>query len=136
MDIEFHYYVVYILARKAGFAKNDSYLIAYSSQYVDDNNYHYYINFEDGGHYINAVSQTMDITKPSAKRQKIYPLFHFLPGDPDRLTAKRKDGKQDPYVVEIEKKDGSTDNVRISPISLFDEANKFIGSISLIEKVD
>jgi len=93
MDIEFHYYITYILARKAGLKKKDSYLIAYSSQYVDDNNFHYYINYEDGGHYLNEVSQTMDITKPSAKRQKIYPLFHFIPGDPDSPTARRKDGK-------------------------------------------
>jgi PAS domain S-box-containing protein len=41
-----------------------------------------------------------------------------------------------PYVVEIERKDGLINNVRISPISLFDENGKFIGSISLFEKLD
>ncbi|MCG3217752.1 MAG: PAS domain S-box protein [Candidatus Heimdallarchaeota archaeon] len=50
--------------------------------------------------------------------------------------AKRKDGKQEPYIVEIVKKDRSTNQVRISPISLFEKAGKFIGSISLIEKLD
>ena len=38
----------------------------------------------------------MDITKPSPKRQKIYPIFHFIPGDPNSPTAKRKDGKKHP----------------------------------------
>ncbi len=97
MDIEFHYHITYILARKAGFKKKDSFLIAYSSQYVDDNNLHYYINFKDGAYFMNEVSQTMDITKPSFKRQKIYPLFHFVPGDPDSPTARRKDKKKHPF---------------------------------------
>jgi hypothetical protein len=37
MDIEFHYHMTYIIARRAGFSPNDSYVIAYSSQYTDDN---------------------------------------------------------------------------------------------------
>jgi hypothetical protein len=80
MDIEFHYHITFILARKSGFSAKDAYVIAYSSQYTDDNTYHYYVNFEDGSFFLNEISQTMDITKPSLKRQKIYPLFHFIPG--------------------------------------------------------
>lgn len=80
MDIEFHYYITFILCRKAGFNADDSFKLAYSSQYTDDNNNHYYVNYPDGGHFINEVSQTMDIRKPSSKREKIYPLFHFVPG--------------------------------------------------------
>lgn len=80
MDIEFHYHITFILARKAGFNANNSYVIAYSSQYTDDNTFHYFINFKDGSPYLNETSQTFDITKPSPKRQKIYPLFHFIPG--------------------------------------------------------
>ena len=79
MDIEFHYYITFILARKSGFKAGDSFIIAYSSQYTDDNNYRYFVNFEDGNHYLNEISQTLDITKPSPTRQKIYPLFHFIP---------------------------------------------------------
>jgi len=79
MDTEFHYHITFILARKAGFSASDSYKIAYSSQYTDDNTYRYFINFEDGTSYLNEISQTFDITKPSPKRQKIYPLFHFIP---------------------------------------------------------
>lgn len=80
MDIEFHYYITFILCRKAGYSKDEAHTIAYSSQYTDDNKHHYYINYPDGGHFLNEISQTMDITKPSLKRQKIYPLFHFVPG--------------------------------------------------------
>lgn len=80
MDIEFHYFITYILSRKAGFDEEDAYKIAYSSQYTDDNEFHYFVNYKDGGHFLNEISQTMDITKPSLKRQKIYPLFHFIPG--------------------------------------------------------
>jgi len=80
MDIEFHYFITYILSRKAGFDEENAYKIAYSSQYTDDNEFHYFVNYEGGGHFINEISQTMDITKPSLKRQKIYPLFHFIPG--------------------------------------------------------
>jgi len=80
MNIEFHYFITFILSRKAGFTPEDAYTIAYSSQYTDDNNFKYYVNFKDGDHYINEISQTLDITKPSETRRKIYPLFHFIPG--------------------------------------------------------
>jgi hypothetical protein len=97
MDIEFHYYITYILARRAEFSQDDSALLAYSSQYTDDNTYHYCINFAKTNPYLNIVSQTMDITKPNAKRKWIYPIFHFFPGDPDSPLAARKDGRTDPF---------------------------------------
>jgi len=34
MDCEFHYYITYIVAQRAGFNPEDSYIIAYSSQQV------------------------------------------------------------------------------------------------------
>jgi hypothetical protein len=97
MDIEFHYYITYILARKADFSQDDSAVLAYSSQYTDDNTYHYCINFAKSNPYLNIVSQTMDITKPNEKRKWIYPVFHFFPGDPHSPTAARKDGRTDPF---------------------------------------
>jgi hypothetical protein len=42
MEKDFHYYATYALANKAGFSNDDSYIIAYASQYVDDNNEHQY----------------------------------------------------------------------------------------------
>ncbi|MFH2055958.1 MAG: DUF6765 family protein [bacterium] len=92
MDIEFHYYITYLIASKAGFGK-DAKTIAYASQFVDDNCEIYPINEGEKGNYSNYISQTMDITKPTPKLFRIYPLFHFIPGDPLGDTACRKDGK-------------------------------------------
>jgi len=35
----------------------------------------------------------MNILKPSSVLMRIYPIFHFIPGDPLSPTAQRKDGK-------------------------------------------
>ena len=37
MDIEFHYYLTKYLALEAGFEEDEAEIIAYASQYVDDN---------------------------------------------------------------------------------------------------
>ncbi|UCF90491.1 MAG: hypothetical protein JSW39_19640 [Desulfobacterales bacterium] len=100
MDIEFHYYITFILCRKAGFDADQSYKIAYSSQYTDDNNYHYHVNLKDGNSFTNQISQTLDITKPSEKRKTIYPLFHFIPGGDEAEDACRfKCGDKDCFVT-------------------------------------
>ncbi len=97
MDIEFHYYITYILAKKAGFSPEDSSIIAYACQYTDDNCNQYYINSLLHEDYVSRPSQTMDITKPSLKKISIYPLFHFFPGNPDSPAAARKDGQKHPF---------------------------------------
>jgi hypothetical protein len=97
MNIEFHYHVTYILARKSGFDREDASVIAYSSQYTDDNTFQYYVNYPNGNDFITRASQTMDITKPSLKKEKIYPLFHFFPGDPAFPAAARTDGTTHPF---------------------------------------
>lgn len=100
MDKEFHYFITFILCRKAGFNENDSFKIAYSSQYTDDNNYHYHVNFKDGNSYINQISQTLDITKPSEKRKTVYPLFHFIPcGEEDKDACCFNCGDKDVFVT-------------------------------------
>jgi hypothetical protein len=93
MDIEFHYYMMYLIAAKAGFGVKDAYTIAYASQYVDDNDLKLEIDKDRSTGYRNYISQTMNILKPKAKLFRIYPLFHFVPGDPVSKTAFRKDGK-------------------------------------------
>lgn len=93
MDTEFHYYVVNIIAQRAGFNNEDSYVLAYSSQYVDDNTVSLLINKGEEGEYKNYISQTMNILKPMEKLMRVYPCFHFVPGDPDCDQAMRKDGK-------------------------------------------
>ncbi|BBB33544.1 conserved hypothetical protein [Thermotomaculum hydrothermale] len=93
MNIEFHYYSVYIIARKAGFDEDSSYILAYSSQYTDDNCEKCRVNIKEGEEYKNYISQTMDILKPKKELMRIYPCFHFFPGDYDNNSTMRKDGK-------------------------------------------
>jgi hypothetical protein len=96
MDKEFHYYIVYFIASKAGFNEQNAYVIAYSSQYIDDNTAEYVINPDTSNQYHTYISQTYDIFKPQEERLRIYPVFHFMPGSGNELSAdsaKRKDGK-------------------------------------------
>lgn len=97
MDIEFHYYITNIIALRAGFNKEAAYILAYSSQYVDDNNMIFKINIGGDGEYGNYISQTMNILKPEKEfYMRIYPIFHFFPGKEENVagdSARRCDGK-------------------------------------------
>ena len=96
MDIEFHYYITYLIALRGGFTSDEAYVIAYSSQYVDDNTRQYKINQGTADAYTNYISQTSDITKPEKDLMRIYPIFHFMPGDKQEIEcdgALRRDGK-------------------------------------------
>lgn len=93
MDIEFHYYLTYLIAAKAGFNPNESAVIAGCCQLTDDNTAIYEINKNKTGYYTNYISQTADITKPKKELFRIYSHFHFLPGEPEAVYAGRKDGK-------------------------------------------
>ena len=93
MDFEFHYYMTYLIAARAGFDPHDARLLAYSSQFIDDNDMVLEIDKGKSSAYGNYISQTMNILKPKRELFRIYPLFHFIPGDPKARTAWRKDGK-------------------------------------------
>jgi hypothetical protein len=41
----------------------------------------------------------MNILRPRENLLRIYPVFHFVPGDPKIKTAKRKDGKTSPWIT-------------------------------------
>ena len=93
LNIEFHYYMTYLIAARAGFSTEDARILAYSSQYIDDNDIIYKISQKSSETFSNYISQTKNITKPKRKLFRIYPIFHFIPGDPDADSARRKDGK-------------------------------------------
>ena len=94
MDTEFHYWITGLIAHRAGFSKKESALIAYSSEYVDENDVSFQIkNKHKGGSYSNHISQTMNILKPKSELMRIYPVFHFIPGEPNASFARRRDGK-------------------------------------------
>jgi hypothetical protein len=95
MDIEFHYYITYLVARRAGFSPDDAYCIGYASQYTDDNSTLYDISEGTADAYTNDISQTLNILKPREDLMRIYPAFHFMPGTASEVSngpARRDDG--------------------------------------------
>ena len=93
MDIEFHYYITYLIAARAGFKPAEAEIIAYASQHIDDNDLIYEINQDTAEYYSNYVSQTINILKTKRVLLRIYPIFHFIPGDPFIDSVRRWDGK-------------------------------------------
>jgi len=94
MDIEFHYWITGIIAYFAGFTRDEAKIIAYSSQFVDENDVSLTVKDRSSDkEYTNFISQTMNILKPKQELMRIYPIFHFVPGDPTAHTARRRDGK-------------------------------------------
>jgi hypothetical protein len=93
MNKDFHYNITYLIAEFAGYDKKDALIIAASSQMVDDNVKSYYINKRTENEYYNYISQTSNILKPQMELFRIYPLFHFIPGDINKKNAERVDGK-------------------------------------------
>ena len=91
MEKDFHYYLTYSAAKITGYDQAD--IIAYSSQFVDDNNEgQFKIDQEnaffpekipaDGGHYYPLMTQSLSPKSLDIYVQKyVYIPFHFLPGD-------------------------------------------------------
>ena len=99
MKIEFHYYITHLIAARAGFRGNDLRILAYASQFTDDNDKVYVVNKHQANRYQNRISQTLNPLKGHRARLEVYPLFHFIPGDPNAESAKRKDRNRSPFVT-------------------------------------
>ena len=93
MDVEFHYYITYLIAAKAGFSGEEARIVAYSAQYIDDNNESYLVDKGRDTEFQVQISQTMNIFKPEEDQLRVYPVFHFIPGDPNADSAIRVDGQ-------------------------------------------
>jgi len=95
MDTEFHYWMTAIIAERAGFSHEEARTIAYASEYVDENDVAITVAWPEKQKkpYRNFVSQTMNILKPRRQLMRIYPIFHFMPGDPLAAPARRRDGR-------------------------------------------
>ena len=93
MNKEFHYYITYLIAARAGLSPGEAFKVAYSSQYVDDNDIVFKIRNPQGEAYTNYISQTLNILKPKMELFRIYPIFHFIPGEPNAVAGRRRDGK-------------------------------------------
>jgi hypothetical protein len=92
MNAEFHYYITWLIAARAGFPPGDARIVAWSSQYTDDNSTIFTIDRDLPTEYGNYISQTLNILKPQQTLLRIYSLFHFIPGDPMVASSWRKDG--------------------------------------------
>lgn len=93
MNSEFHYHITWLIAARAGLPAEDTEILATSSQYTDDNSIIFEIDKDMPTAYGNYISQTMNILKPKAKLLRIYPIFHFIPGDPMAESTWRRDGR-------------------------------------------
>jgi hypothetical protein len=90
MNSEFHYYAVYYLCRKAEIPPPDSFIIACSSQLVDDNITPYIIETSRGDY---PVQITMDYQWWGGKGDGETTIpFHFIPGEYREGAGKRNDG--------------------------------------------
>ncbi len=91
MEKDFHYFLIYAIACTTGFENAD--IIAFASQFVDDNNEGQFsidgqsasfpkkIPF-NGGHYFPIMTQSLSPKSLDTYVQKyVYMPFHFLPGD-------------------------------------------------------
>ncbi|MDZ5762788.1 hypothetical protein Cyrtocomes_01183 [Candidatus Cyrtobacter comes] len=77
MDLEFHYHITYLLAMGGGFNKDDAYKIAYSSQYIDDNQANILVKDDQNNIYKNIQTQSYLLLDKTSK--EIYVPFHFVP---------------------------------------------------------
>src|SRR5579864_3627685 len=98
MDIEFHYYMTYLIATRAGFEPAEAGIIAQSAQEIDDNHILITVGKGTPSAYDGIITQTMNILRPHHAR-RIYPIFHFIPGEPNAPSARRKDGLSSAWVT-------------------------------------
>lgn len=106
MNMDFHYYATYVAARLAGYTFNDSQVIAYASQYVNDYSKDKLNKALTPGLDPIPTSQTYnEIAKYDLDRNwsethlvetsRIYIPFHFLPGNyGSNLNKKSYTGKK------------------------------------------
>ena len=64
MDIEFHYYMTYLIAVRAGFHPAEATTLAQAAQEIDDNHIPISVSKGTPAEYESVISQTMDILRP------------------------------------------------------------------------
>lgn len=100
MQTDFHHSVMYVLARLAGFDQNESGIIAYASQYVDDAINTGTVRFDNGALYdrISSAHRTLDTRNfNKLANHLVWIPFHFLPGNEGKAAA------QNPHAPFIQK---------------------------------
>lgn len=114
MQKDFHYHIAYVLAKLAGYDHKQRAVIAYSSQYVDDNTDRKYVvsdaygeffaDFPDyigssGKRFYPIITQVDGLAYSKLTTQKyVYAPFHFLPaGEEDAKNDALIDGSRNPF---------------------------------------
>jgi len=112
MNALFHYYTVYYLAEQAGFSADDSFTIAYSSQYLDNALVPYEVRTDEGT-YETLPTHHFGFWDKS-REWTVWIPYHFFPGGPEanspevrvaadgsrsRMAARRHDGSTNPLNV-------------------------------------
>ena len=94
MQMDFHYYCIAVLARAAGFNRDDALIIAYASQYVDNSTESKQLEIIDPntGRILafDPVRSAYDLLKPRqgleslewSSQKKVWIPFHFIPPHP------------------------------------------------------
>ena len=100
MEKDFHYYLIYALAKVTGSNAPD--VVAYSSQFTDDNNEgQFSVDRSDvffpeklkanGGYYYPIMTESLSPKSLDPYVQKyVYAPFHFLPGDNNVVIKGKK----------------------------------------------
>ncbi|HUJ16660.1 MAG TPA: DUF6765 family protein [Nitrospirota bacterium] len=97
MQIDFHYYLIYGLAKEAAYTDADAEVLAYASQYVDNNKERQYVVSDEFGRFYvdfpKRIEDATEITFPIITQGEdftcfdlhvqryAYCPFHFIPGD-------------------------------------------------------
>ncbi len=96
MQIDFHHTVTYVVARLAGFTKQEAEIVAHSSQYVDDAVNSGYITFRNGAIYsrISSAHKMLDYRNfEELANHKVWIPFHFLPGNEGKKAGDNLNGE-------------------------------------------
>lgn len=92
MNKEFHYDMTYVILMRAGADQEFARLAACSAQFIDE-------RLEDlKFHGITLEATQTPILAPRTDRRRIFPVFHFIPGEPGRASP-RKDRLQHEFVT-------------------------------------
>ncbi|MFW5717742.1 MAG: DUF6765 family protein [Spirochaetota bacterium] len=98
MNVEFHYYTIYYLARQAGFPDDDCRVLAYSSQYLDNALVSYEVRHPRGV-YETLVTHHFGFWD-NRQEWDVWIPFHFYPGGRGVARPTRLDGATNPLDVQ------------------------------------
>jgi hypothetical protein len=72
----------------AGFHPSEAAILAQAAQEIDDNHIPISVSKGTPAEYESVISRTMDILRPK-HNERVYSIFHFIPGDPAASSAGR-----------------------------------------------